>query len=133
MPPNSLGDCGAHNPAWRAFSWIGASFSSGIFSCSEKFSRSDSSGSTWVSTKLRVRWRNSSISGERVKSMRRPPAVLDQSGNSYIAWGLYRSQRRPGKPRQTHEADDMKRILWTVAGAAALLLLRAAPGYAGYG
>ena len=27
----------------------------------------------------------------------------------------------------------MKRILWTVAGAAALLLLRAAPGYAGYG
>ncbi len=25
MPPNSLGDCGAHSPAFFAFSWTGAS------------------------------------------------------------------------------------------------------------
>ena len=37
MPPNSLGDCGAHRPALRAFSRTGASRSSGMFSCSEKF------------------------------------------------------------------------------------------------
>ena len=69
MPPNSFGDCGAHSPAFFAFACTGASRASGIFSCSEKFSRSVSSGNTCSSTKARVRWRKSSISGGRVKSM----------------------------------------------------------------
>ena len=40
MPPNSLGDCGAHSPAAFAFARTGARRSSGMFSCSAKFARS---------------------------------------------------------------------------------------------
>ncbi len=69
MPPNSLGDCGAHSPAAFAFFRTGSSRSLGMFSCSEKFSGSRSSGSTCCSTKARVRSRRSSISGDSVKSM----------------------------------------------------------------
>src|SRR6516162_6060737 len=69
MPPNSLGDCGAHSPAAFAFARTGSSRSGGIFSCSEKFWGSRSSGSTCASTKARVRRRTSSVSGVSVKSM----------------------------------------------------------------
>ena len=69
MPPNSFGACGAHRPALRAFSRTGARRSAGMFSCSEKFSRSLSSGSTCSSMKARTRTRRSSISGGRVKSI----------------------------------------------------------------
>ena len=79
MPPNSLGDCGAHRPAALALARTGASRSSGMFSCSEKFAGSDSSGSTCSSTKARVRTRRFSISGESVKSMAVFP---DVSGDS---------------------------------------------------
>ena len=48
MPPNSLGDCGAHSPAAFAFARTGSSRSPGMFSCSEKFSGSRSSGNTCV-------------------------------------------------------------------------------------
>ena len=72
MPPYSFGDCGAQRPAFFAFSRTGSSRSSGMFSCSEKFIGSDSSGSTCSSTKARVRTRRSSISGESVKSMISP-------------------------------------------------------------
>jgi hypothetical protein len=63
---------GDHNPIFLAFSCTGASRASGIFSCSEKFSTSASSGSTFSSMKARVRTRNSSNSGDRVKSMGAP-------------------------------------------------------------
>jgi hypothetical protein len=69
MPPYSFGDCGAHRPAFLAFSRTGLSRSSGMFSCSAKFALSLSSGSTCSSTNARVRVRRSSISGDSVKSM----------------------------------------------------------------
>ena len=76
MPPNSLGDCGAHRPGlpWPSPAPARGA-SSGMFSCSAKFSGSASSGSTCSSTKARVRTRRSSISGERVKSMAAPVLV----------------------------------------------------------
>ena len=82
MPPYSFGDCGAHRPAFLAFSRTGSSRSSGMFSCSEKFIGSDSSGSTCSSTKARVRTRRSSISGDSVKSMKRPFLISRRSGRA---------------------------------------------------
>src|SRR5215471_8121072 len=75
MPPNSLGDCGAHRPAFRAIARTGARRSAGMFSCSEKFSLSLSSGSTCSSMKARTRTRRSSISGGRVKSIMAFPSL----------------------------------------------------------
>src|SRR6187401_740125 len=69
MPPYSVGDCGAHRPAFLAFSRTLARRPSGMFSCSEKFCGSASSGSTCSSTNARTRSRRSSISGASVKSM----------------------------------------------------------------
>src|SRR5215469_11630002 len=86
MPPNCLGDCGAHNPAFLAFSWTGAIRASGMFSCSEKFCGSASSGSTFCSMKARVRCLKSSISGESVKSILTSPLdQVSQSGNCPVA------------------------------------------------
>src|SRR5262249_2758015 len=75
MPPSSFGDCGAHRPAALALTRTGSSRASGMFSCSEKFAGSDSSGSTCSSTKARVRTRRFSISGGNVKSLGRTPEV----------------------------------------------------------
>src|SRR4249919_3647362 len=72
MPPNSFGDCGAHSPEFFAFSRTFARRASGIFSWSEKFCGSVSSGSTCSSTNARTRSRRSSISGASVKSMPYP-------------------------------------------------------------
>src|SRR6185312_10232560 len=69
MPPYSFGDCGAHSPALRAFSRTGLRRSSGMFSCSEKFAGSFSSGSTCSSMKARTFSRRLSISGGRLKSI----------------------------------------------------------------
>src|SRR5664279_5871997 len=99
MPPYSLGACGAHRPAFLAFSRTGASRASGMFSCSVKFSGSDSSGSTCSSTKARTRRRMSSISGESVKSMGRSliplspdrhhlPAIDHDGGAGDVAAGV---------------------------------------------
>ena len=73
-----------------------------MFSCSEKFAGSASSGSTCSSTKARVRTRRSSISGESVKSMHFPlnPAMhdlaaVDHDGRAgHVAAGIGRQQQQ---------------------------------------
>src|SRR5664279_2462248 len=102
MPPYSLGACGAHRPAFLAFSRTGASRSGGMFSCSVKLAVSDSSGSTCSSTKARTRRRMSSISGESVKSISVPlspdrndlPAVDHDGGAGDVAAGVRRQQQQ---------------------------------------
>src|SRR5690242_2674558 len=103
MPPYSLGDCGAHKPAFLAFSRTLARRSSGIFSCSEKFCGSASSGSTCSSTNERTRSRRSSISGASVKSMPCPLpldlndlAAIDHDGRArdVTAGVRYQQQQR---------------------------------------
>src|SRR5215471_19702703 len=57
-----------------------------MFSCSEKFCGSASSGSTFCSMKARVRCLKSSISGESVKSILTSPLdQVSQSGNCPVA------------------------------------------------
>src|ERR1700693_4439283 len=78
-----------------------------MFSCSEKFCGSASSGSTCSSMKARVRRRNSSISGERVKSMPAPPDSIDfaRCGNTSMQEGLYWSYMQGGNAQgDDHDA-----------------------------
>ena len=82
--------------------------SCGMFSCSEKFSGSASSGSTCFSMKARTRRRMSSISGDSVKSMTFPtldlhhlPAVDHDRGAGDVAAGVGRqaaAARRRDRP-----------------------------------
>src|SRR6185437_11785003 len=100
MPPYSLGDCGAHRPAFFALARTAASRSSGMFSCSEKFAGSASSGSTSFSTKARTRRRSASVSGESVKSMPLPldlhdlPAIDHQRRAGDVAAGVGYQQQQ---------------------------------------
>src|SRR5471032_1194474 len=117
MPPYSFGDCGAQSPAFLAFSRTGLSRESGMFSCSEKFIGSDSSGSTCSSTKARVRTRSSSISGDSVKSIEGPSLCLDTFAARTPA-APHRNKWRAGRNLLARARDQSRRsrILVSLVG-----------------